>query len=101
MSDSYSIKIAYQIILDRNSKLLYFIYMLKLSTKGQYGVRAMYEIAKGYDNGPITIKEISKKQAVSIPYLEQILNKLRRANIIISIIMLSIYIDLRNENLHR
>ena len=59
--------------------------MLKLSTKGQYGVRAMYEIAKGYNNGPITIKEISKKQAVSIPYLEQILNRLRKAEIIKSV----------------
>lgn len=59
--------------------------MLRLSTKGQYGVRAMYEIAKGYPDKPVTIKEISEKQNVSVAYLEQILNKLRKANLIKSI----------------
>lgn len=58
--------------------------MLKLSTKGQYGVRAMYEIAKGFPE-PVTIKEISERQDVSVAYLEQILNKLRRAGLIRSI----------------
>ena len=59
--------------------------MLKLSTKGQYGVRAMYEIAKAGSIGPVTIKEISEKQDVSVAYLEQILNKLRKAGIIQSV----------------
>jgi Rrf2 family protein len=56
--------------------------MLRLSTKGQYGVRAMYEIAKAHSVGPVTIREISEKQDVSISYLEQILNKLRKSGII-------------------
>ncbi|HYQ47443.1 MAG TPA: Rrf2 family transcriptional regulator [Thermodesulfovibrionales bacterium] len=59
--------------------------MLRLSTKGQYGVRAMYEIAKGSIMGPVTIKKISEKQHVSVAYLEQILNKLRRSGIIRSV----------------
>ncbi len=59
--------------------------MLRLSTKGQYGVRAMFEIAKGYNRGPITIKEISERQDVSVAYLEQILNKLRHAGLITSV----------------
>ena len=59
--------------------------MLRLSTKGQYGVRAMYEIARGYGRGPITIKEISERQDVSVAYLEQILNTLRKAGIITSV----------------
>jgi Rrf2 family protein len=59
--------------------------MLRLSTKGQYGVRAMFEIAMGYPLEPVTIKEISAKQDVSVAYLEQILNKLRRAGLIKSI----------------
>ncbi|MEJ2684933.1 MAG: Rrf2 family transcriptional regulator [Candidatus Sulfobium sp.] len=59
--------------------------MLRLSTKGQYGVRAMFEIARGYKKGPITIKEISERQDVSVAYLEQILNKLRRADLIKSV----------------
>ncbi|HYA31445.1 MAG TPA: Rrf2 family transcriptional regulator [Thermodesulfovibrionales bacterium] len=59
--------------------------MLKLSTKGQYGVRAMFEIARGYPRSPVTIKEISETQEVSVAYLEQILNKLRRAGLIRSV----------------
>lgn len=59
--------------------------MLRLSTKGQYGVRAMFEIAKGYPDAPTTIKEISGRQDVSSAYLEQILNTLRRSGLIKSI----------------
>lgn len=58
--------------------------MLKLSTKGQYGVRAMFELAKHYEHGPLTIKEIAKRQDVSVAYLEQLLNKLRRSKLITS-----------------
>lgn len=59
--------------------------MLRLSTKGQYGVRAMFEIAKSSADSPVTIREISERQEVSVPYLEQILNKLRRAGLIKSV----------------
>jgi len=48
-------------------------------------VRAMYEIARVYPSQPVTIKEISDKQDVSVPYLEQILNKLRKAGLIRSV----------------
>lgn len=56
--------------------------MLKLSTKGQYGVRAMFELAKNYEKGPLTIREIAARQGVSISYLEQLLNKLRKSKLI-------------------
>ncbi|MGE5893753.1 MAG: RrF2 family transcriptional regulator [bacterium] len=59
--------------------------MLRLSTRGQYGVRAMYEIALGYPESPVNIRTISEKQEVSVPYLEQILNKLKHAGLIRSI----------------
>jgi len=59
--------------------------MLRLSTRGQYGVRAMFEIARGYPDNPLTIREISERQDVSVPYLEQILNKLRKAGLVRSI----------------
>ncbi|MBI4825969.1 MAG: RrF2 family transcriptional regulator [Nitrospirae bacterium] len=58
--------------------------MLRLSTKVQYGVRAMFEIARDYKTGPITIREISKRQDVSISYLEQLLNQLRKGGLITS-----------------
>ena len=56
--------------------------MLRLSTRGQYGVRAMFELAKNYEKGPLTIKEIAARQGVSIAYLEQLLNRLRKAKLI-------------------
>ncbi len=68
--------------LDKFSKLLYIIIMLRLSSKGEYGVRAMFEIARDYKKGPVTIKEISRRQGMSVSYLEQLLNKLRRSGLI-------------------
>ncbi len=56
--------------------------MLRLSKKGQYGVRAMFEIAKNYKKGPLPIREIAKKQGVSVSYLEQLLNRLRKSRLI-------------------
>ena len=45
-------------------------------------MRAMFELAKNYDKGPLTIREISARQEVSTAYLEQLLNKLRKAKLI-------------------
>ncbi len=59
--------------------------MLRLSTKGQYGVRAMYEIARALSVGPVTIRQIAERQDVSVSYLEQILNTLRKSGIIQSV----------------
>ena len=58
--------------------------MLRLSTKGQYGVRAMFELAKNFNKGPLTIREIANRQDVSVAYLEQLLNKLRKSKLITS-----------------
>ena len=76
---------SYVLILDKTSRVFYILIMLRLSTKGQYGVRAMFEIARGYPENPLTIKEISERQDVSVAYLEQILNKLRKAGIVRSV----------------
>ena len=58
---------------------------MKLSTKGKYGVRAVFEVAKHQGLGPITIKEIAERQGISFSYLEQILNRLGRAGVIESV----------------
>lgn len=57
---------------------------MKLSTKGKYGVRAVYEIAR-HAKGPITIKEVAERQGISLSYLEQILHKLGKAGLIESV----------------
>jgi Rrf2 family transcriptional regulator, cysteine metabolism repressor len=58
---------------------------MKLSTKGKYGVRAVFEIARHFGKGPITIKAISERQGISFSYLEQILHKLGKAGLIESV----------------
>jgi Rrf2 family protein len=58
---------------------------MKLSTKGKYGVRAVFEIARHYGKGPITIKEIVERQGISTSYLEQILYRLGKAGLIDSV----------------
>lgn len=58
---------------------------MKLSTRGKYGVRAIFEIARQYGKGPLSIKEIAGRQQISLSYLEQILHRLGKAGIIGSI----------------
>lgn len=58
---------------------------MKMSTKGKYGVRAVYEIARHYGKGPISIKEIAERQGISFSYLEQLLHKLGKAGLIESV----------------
>ncbi len=55
--------------------------MFRLSTKGRYAIRAMYEVAKAYPGG-VTLDEISTNQKISKVYLAQILNRLRQARLI-------------------
>jgi Rrf2 family cysteine metabolism transcriptional repressor len=58
---------------------------MKLSTRGKYGVRAVFEIARHYGKGPISIKGIAERQGISFSYLEQILHKLGKARLIESV----------------
>ena len=58
---------------------------MKLSTKGRYGLKAMFELALNYGEEPISIKYISEKQNVSERYLEQIFSKLKKADLVKSI----------------
>ena len=58
---------------------------MRLTTKGRYGLRAMFELAKDYGKGPVAIKTISERQHLSTHYLEQLLAKLRRSGLIKSV----------------
>jgi Rrf2 family protein len=58
---------------------------LKLSTRGNYGVRAVYELARHYGKGPLQIKQISERQDIPPRYLEQLLHRLKKGGIITSI----------------
>ena len=58
---------------------------MKISTKGRYALRLMIDLAKNYDGKYITLKEVSKRQEISIKYLEQITTQLCRAEYLISV----------------
>lgn len=56
-----------------------------ISTKGVYGLTAMYELSKHEGDTPVQIKEISSNANIPQNYLEQLLSKLRRAELVTSI----------------
>lgn len=52
---------------------------MKISTKGRYAIRLMIDIAQHDSEGNISLKDISKRQNISLKYLEQIVNMLSKA----------------------
>lgn len=56
--------------------------MMKISTKGRYGVRALAEIAKQHGSGCLGLEEIGRRQGISRRYLEHIFARLRRDKIV-------------------
>lgn len=56
-----------------------------ISTKGVYGLAAMYELSRHKDETPMQIKDISANASIPQNYLEQLLSKLRRAELVTSI----------------
>ena len=57
--------------------------MMKLSTKGRYGVTAMYDLAmNSADKVPISIKNVAERQQISEHYLEQLMGQLRKAGLV-------------------
>jgi Rrf2 family iron-sulfur cluster assembly transcriptional regulator len=57
---------------------------MKLTTKGRYAVMALADIAKLDQNEPISLRDISLRQGISLLYLEQIFLKLKKKNIVVS-----------------
>lgn len=56
--------------------------MLRISSKGRYGVKAVYELALHYGTGPLPLGMIAKSQSISEPYLEQLMAPLKRSGIV-------------------
>jgi Rrf2 family transcriptional regulator, iron-sulfur cluster assembly transcription factor len=55
---------------------------MKLTSKGRYAVMAMADLALFKDNGPVSLSDISLRQNISLPYLEQIFIKLKVNNLV-------------------
>jgi Rrf2 family protein len=58
---------------------------MKLSTRSRYGARILVDLARHKDQGPIQIGEISKRQDISVKYLEQLIRPLKQANLVTSV----------------
>jgi len=58
---------------------------MKLSSKGRYAVMALADIARFNLGNPISLRDISLRQGISIDYLEQLFLKLKKNKIVNSI----------------
>ena len=57
---------------------------MKVSTRGEYGMRAMVSLARMYGQGPVPLTTIAADSAVPPAYLEQLIGPLRRAGLVTS-----------------
>jgi len=58
---------------------------MKLSTRSRYGARILVDLARHTDQGPVQIGEISKRQDISVKYLEQLIRPLKQASMVTSV----------------
>ncbi len=58
---------------------------MKMSTKGKYGLKALIDLAQHSENGPVSITSIAQRQGISERYLEQLMSKLKKVDIVTSI----------------
>ena len=55
-----------------------------ITQKKQYALRAIYELAKHKDRGPLKTAEIAEAQAIPLRFLEIILNRLKHADLVLA-----------------
>ena len=55
---------------------------MKVSSRGEYGVRAMVALAHHYGDGPMSIAAVARASSVPTAYLEQLIGPLRRAGLV-------------------
>jgi Rrf2 family transcriptional regulator, iron-sulfur cluster assembly transcription factor len=58
---------------------------MRLTTKGRFAVTAMLDLALHHHEGPVTLAGISRRQKISLSYLEQLFGKLRRKALVDSV----------------
>ncbi len=55
---------------------------MKLSTRGRYGTRALLDLALRWNEGPVPLKDIARRQEIPLHYLEHLIAPLVAAGII-------------------
>ena len=58
---------------------------MRLTTKGRYAVTAMLDLAIHATHGPVSLTDISRRQGISLSYLEQLFSKLRKNQLVGSV----------------
>ena len=58
---------------------------MKLTSKGRYAVMALVDLARFDNINPVSLRDISLRQSISLDFLEQIFSKLKKNNIVKSI----------------
>ncbi len=58
---------------------------MKLTSRGRYAVMALVDLARFDSIQPVSLRDISLRQSISLDYLEQIFSKLKKNNIVKSI----------------
>ncbi|MGQ8365173.1 Fe-S cluster assembly transcriptional regulator IscR [Glaciecola sp. 1036] len=58
---------------------------MKLTSKGRYAVTALLDVALHSQTGPVSLADISERQAISLSYLEQLFAKLRKQALVESV----------------
>ena len=58
---------------------------MKLTSKGRYAVMALVDLARFDNINPVSLRDISLRQGISLDYLEQIFSKLRKTEIVQSV----------------
>lgn len=58
---------------------------MRISSKGDYGLRALFDLAQRYGEGPVQSDEIATRQGIPVNYLNQLLITMRRAGLIESL----------------
>ena len=58
---------------------------MRLTSKGRYAVMALVDLARFNNINPVSLRDISLRQGISLDYLEQIFSKLRKKEIVQSV----------------
>ena len=58
---------------------------MKLTTRTRYGTRILVDLARYCAQGPVQIGDISKRQNISVKYLEQLIRPLKKAGFVTSV----------------
>jgi len=58
---------------------------MHFSSKGEYGLRALVDLATHVGNSPVRAAEVAERQGIPLNYLEQLLGMLKRAGIVTSL----------------